>query len=61
MKIMKLSWIKYILLLFSILFFTSCAARQAFRAGIEAEQLKDWDKAIFQYTVALKNDPANVE
>lgn len=58
---MKLSGIKITILLFSILFLTSCAARQAFKAGVEAEQMKDWDKAIFQYTVALQNDPQNVE
>ena len=61
MKMMKVTRIKRALLLFSILFLTSCAARQAFKAGLEAEKMKDWDKAIFQYTVALKNDPINVE
>lgn len=58
---MKLSRLKRAAFLFSILFLTSCAARQAYNAGMEAEALKDWDKAIFQYTVALKNDPSNVE
>lgn len=58
---MKVTRIKRTLLLFSLLFLTSCAARQAYKAGVEAEQMKDWDKAIFQYTVALKNDPTNVQ
>lgn len=58
---MKITRLTKVLLLFSILFLTSCAARQAFKAGMEAEEMNDWDKAIFQYTVALKNDPTNTE
>ncbi len=47
--------------LFAVLLFASCAAKQAYNDGWEAERMENWDKAIYYYTVALQNDPDNVE
>jgi tetratricopeptide (TPR) repeat protein len=37
----------------------ACATANAMRAGQAAEGLQDYDRAIVEYTKALKNDPSN--
>jgi len=37
----------------------SCASRRAYEEGVEAEMMGNWDRAIYNYTLALKNDPTN--
>jgi general secretion pathway protein D len=37
----------------------ACASSQAFRAGEKAEQREDYDRAILEYSKALKLDPDN--
>jgi general secretion pathway protein D len=37
-----------------------CATSGAFRAGEKAERLRDWDRAVLEYSRALKNDPDNL-
>jgi general secretion pathway protein D len=36
-----------------------CATSGAFRAGERAENAQDWDRAVLEYSRALKNDPGN--
>jgi general secretion pathway protein D len=36
-----------------------CATSGAFRAGQRAEDAQDWDRAVLEYSRALKNDPGN--
>jgi general secretion pathway protein D len=35
----------------------ACATSQAFRAGEQAERRQDYDRAVLEYSKALKNDP----
>ena len=38
----------------------SCATSSAFRAGEKAERLRDYDRAVLEYSRALTRDPENV-
>ncbi len=39
----------------------SCATTSAMRKGRDAEQAQDYDRAVVQYTLALKENPDNVD
>ncbi len=39
----------------------SCATTSAMRKGRDAEQAQDYDRAVVQYTLALKQKPDNVD
>ena len=41
------------------LFAASCASSSAFRRGLSAEHRQDYDRAVIEYSRALKNDPEN--
>jgi general secretion pathway protein D len=38
----------------------ACATSGAFRAGEKAERLRDWDRAVLEYSRAVKRDPENL-
>src|SRR5690606_30622876 len=46
-------------LLLLTLLATGCAAGQAFRRGQAAERADDFDRAVVEYTQALREDPDN--
>jgi general secretion pathway protein D len=37
-----------------------CASASAFRAGEKAEHMQDWDRAVLEYSRALRQNPGNV-
>ncbi|MBN2135100.1 MAG: hypothetical protein JW737_05175 [Acidobacteria bacterium] len=57
---MRSSIVKVTLAAMILLLLAGCAAKKAFKDGIEAENNQNWDDAIFNYMVALKHDPDNV-
>jgi hypothetical protein len=40
---------------------SGCATSGAIHAGQQAEKLQDYDRAVVEYTKALRADPTNIE
>jgi len=50
---------KRLLLVAALLPAFACATSSAFRAGEKAERVQDYDRAVMEYSRALKQDPSN--
>lgn len=51
---------KRALMILSLVFLAGCASSKAFRAGEQAERRQDYDRAVLEYSRALKLSPRNV-
>ena len=52
---------KLVVLVSVALLATGCTASNAFRRGIKAVQVSDWDRAVTEFQKAVQANPENAE